>query len=45
MFIRAKVPVFPFILFGDCLNRVFVVFGVVRSIIFSGAGIAIFYTT
>ena len=42
MFIRANVPVFPFILFGDCPNGVFIVFGIVRSIIFSCAGIAVF---
>ena len=40
-FLRASVPVFPLILFGDCPNRVFIVFGIVR-IVFSGVGIVVF---
>ena len=41
LFIRADSPILPFILFGSWLNRVFVVFGIARSI-FSCVGIAVF---
>ena len=41
LFIGAGLPVFLFLLFGSCSNRVFIVFGVVRSTIFSGASVAI----
>ena len=44
LFIRANLHVFPFVLFGSCLNGVFIVFGVVQSIVFSCAGIAGFST-
>ena len=44
LFIRADSPVLPFVLFGGWLNGVFLVFGIVRSIVFSRAGIAIFST-
>ena len=44
LFIRADLPVFPFVLFGSCLNGIFIVFGIVRSIIFSCACIAVFST-
>ena len=44
LFIRANLPVFPFILFGDCPDRVFIVFGSVQSIIFCGAGVVVFCT-
>ena len=44
LFTRANLPIFPFILFGSCVNRVFVVFGTFRGVIFSCAGIAIFTT-
>ena len=37
LFIRADLPVFPFVLFGNCFNEIFIVFGIVRSIVFSGA--------
>ena len=42
LFIRVVLPVVMFLLFGCSSDRVFVVFGVARSTIFSGAGIAIF---
>ena len=45
LFIRADLPVFPFVLFGSCLNGIFVVFGIVRSIVLSHAGIAVFPPT
>ena len=44
LIIRANLPVFPIILFGGWLDGVFLVFGVVRSIVVSGAGIAVFST-
>ena len=44
LFIRADLPIFPFVLFGSWLNGVFDVFGIVRSIVFSCAGIALFST-
>ena len=37
LFIGADSPILPFVLFGGWLNGVFVVFGIVRSIVFSGA--------
>ena len=40
LFIGAGFPVFVFLLFGSCSNRVFIVFGIVRSTIFSGASVA-----
>ena len=40
LFIGAGLPVFLFFLFGSCSNRVFIVFGVVRSTIFSDASVA-----
>ena len=42
MFIKANLPIFPFLLFGGYLDGVFIIFGIVRSIIFSGARIAVF---
>ena len=42
LFTRANLPIFPFILFGSWLNGVFIVFGTVRSVIFSCAGVAVF---
>ena len=42
LFIRANLLVFPFVLFGSCLNGVFIVFGTVRSVIFSCVGVAVF---
>ena len=42
LFTRANLPIFPFILFGSCVNEVFVVFGTFRGVIFSCAGVAIF---
>ena len=44
LFIRADSLVLPFVLFGGWLNGVFLVFGIVRSIVFSCAGIALFST-
>ena len=44
LFIRANLLVFPFVLFGSWLNGIFIVFGIVRSIVFSCAGIAVFST-
>ena len=45
LFIGAGLPVFLFLLFGSCSDRVFIVFGVARSTIFSGASVVIFGTT
>ena len=42
LFIRVVFPVVIFLLFECSSYRVFVVFGVARSAIFSGAGVAIF---
>ena len=42
LFTRAKLPIFPFILFSSCINRVFVFFGTFYSVIFSCAGVAVF---
>ena len=39
--IGADLPVFLFLLFGYYSNRVFIAFGAVRSIIFSGAIVAV----
>ena len=44
MFLRARLPVFPFVLFGGWLNGVFIVFDVVQSIVFSCDGVAVFAT-
>ena len=41
LLIGAGLPIFLFLLFGSCSNRVFIVFGVVRSTIFSGASVAV----
>ena len=40
LFIGVGLPVFLFLLFGSCSNRVFIVFGIVRSTIFSDASVA-----
>ena len=45
LFVRAIVPVIQFILFGYCPNRGFIVFGMVRGVVLSGAGIAVFCAT
>ena len=45
LFVGASLPVFLLLLFGCYLNKVFIVFGIVRSIIFSGASIAAFGMT
>ena len=45
LFVRANLPIFLFVLFGGCLNGVFIVFGTVRSIIVSCAGVAVFTAT
>ena len=45
LFIRANLPIFPIVLFGGWLDGVFLVFGVVRSIVVSRAGIAVFSTS
>ena len=42
LFIRAESPIFPFVLFGSWLNGVFIVCGIVQSIIFPCAVIAFF---
>ena len=42
LFIRADLPILPFVLFGSWLNGVFIVFGTVRSVILSCAGVAVF---
>ena len=44
LFIRANLPIFSTVLFGGWLDGVFLVFGVVRSIVVSHAGIAVFST-
>ena len=41
LFVRANVPIFPFILFGRLLAGIFIVFGIVRSVIVSCAGVAV----
>ena len=41
-FVGASLPVFLLLLFGCYLSKVFIVFGIVRSIIFTGANIAVF---
>ena len=45
LFMRAIMPVFQFILFGCCPNRGFIVFSIVRGVVFSGAGFTVFFTT
>ena len=42
LFIRVVLPVVMFLMFGCSSDRVFVVFGVAWSAIFSGASVAIF---
>ena len=42
LFIRVVLPIVMFLLFGCRTDGVFIVFGVVRSTIFSGAGVAVF---
>ena len=44
LFIGAGLPIVPFLLFGGYLDGVFIVFGIVRSIIIFGADIAVFST-
>ena len=43
LFTRANLPIFLFILFISCFNGIFVLFGTFWSVIFSCAGVAIFY--
>ena len=42
LFIRVILPVVVFLLFGCSSDRVFIVFGIARSTIFSGASVAVF---
>ena len=44
LFIRANLPIFSTVLFGGWLDGVFLVFGIVRSVVISRAGIAVFST-
>ena len=45
LFIRANLPIFPIVLFGGWLDGVFFVFDIVRGVVVSCAGIAVFSTT
>ena len=41
LFVGAGLPVFLLLLFGRYLSKVFIVFGIVRGIVFSGVGIPV----
>ena len=42
LFIRANLPILPIVLFRVLLDGVFLVFGIVRSVVFSRDGIVVF---
>ena len=44
LFVRANLPIFPIVRFESWLDGVFFVFGIVRSVVVSCAGIAVFST-